>query len=112
MEDVKKSEFERTERVKSCPFCCVKIPAQAQKCQYCGEWVARKKSRGVPSDTARAVNRGLKQKEIDDWWLSGCYPKVIAFFMIVAYSITDSLKISLTVLVVLALLGGIAYWRE
>ncbi len=112
MEDVKKNEFEQIERVKSCPFCCVKLPAQAQKCQYCGEWVAQKKSRGVPSDTARAVNRGLKQKEIDDWWFSGCFPWITVFFMVVAYSKTDSVKVTLSVLVVMSILGAIAYLKE
>lgn len=25
--------------VKICPYCCAKIPSQAKKCMYCGEWV-------------------------------------------------------------------------
>lgn len=98
--------------MKRCPFCCAEIPEKAQKCQYCGEWVVQKKTTLGSSDTARAVNRGLKDKQFDDWWLSGCLPWVTAFFMIVAYSKTDSLKVAFIVLVVMSLLGAIAYWKE
>lgn len=27
---------------KICPYCCQKIPINAQKCQFCGEWLNRK----------------------------------------------------------------------
>lgn len=33
-----KYQEEKTE-VKICPYCCAKIPSQAKKCMYCGEWV-------------------------------------------------------------------------
>jgi len=33
-----KTQEEKSD-VKICPYCCAKIPSQAKKCMYCGEWV-------------------------------------------------------------------------
>jgi len=98
--------------MRSCPFCCAEIPKQAKKCQYCGEWLNGKQSRTDPSAAARAVNRGLKQKEIDDWWFSGCLPKITVFFMIIVYWKTDSLGWMFATMVVFSVLGTIAYLTE
>jgi len=32
-------EHEENQEVKICSYCCAKIPSQAKKCMYCGEWV-------------------------------------------------------------------------
>lgn len=32
-------EHEEKQEVKICSYCCAKIPSQAKKCMYCGEWV-------------------------------------------------------------------------
>jgi len=66
------TENEKKSPTKNCPFCCSEIQEAAQKCPYCGEWVVRRKETMSPSDMARSVNRGLKQKEVDDWWFNGC----------------------------------------
>jgi hypothetical protein len=56
-----------------CPFCFDEIEPQAKKCRHCGEWLeeASKRPGGTVaskgSADARAVNRGLKQKEADDF---------------------------------------------
>lgn len=31
--------------IKICPYCCQKIPENAQKCQFCGEWINQKTKR-------------------------------------------------------------------
>lgn len=33
------SSEEENNEVKICSYCCAKIPSQAKKCMYCGEWV-------------------------------------------------------------------------
>jgi phage FluMu protein Com len=43
-----------------CPFCGEEILSTAIKCKHCREWVARAQGNG--SSAARAVSRGIKQK--------------------------------------------------
>lgn len=35
-----------SELTKACPYCCQKIPLDAKKCQFCGEWVKEKSDKG------------------------------------------------------------------
>ena len=73
-----------TEETKKCPYCSEQILRTAKKCKHCGEWLEvtdeRKGSdwteRG--SVDARAVTRGIKQKEQDDF-NQGC----LIFFILV-----------------------------
>lgn len=63
--------------IKTCPACGESILKVAKKCRYCGEWLEEPKSRpgssavsrGTPD--ARAVTKGLKEKEYHDFLL-GC----------------------------------------
>ena len=36
---------EKHEITITCPYCCQKIPVNAQKCQFCGEWIKQKKEK-------------------------------------------------------------------
>lgn len=57
-----------------CPFCAEEIREDAIKCRHCGEWLTNKNIAEVVSSprlddgsaVARAVTKGLKQKEADD----------------------------------------------
>jgi hypothetical protein len=57
---------------KKCPYCGETILTAAKKCRYCGEWLekpAGKAGSGVAgrgSADARAVTRGLREKELHD----------------------------------------------
>lgn len=57
---------------KKCPYCGETILTVAKKCHYCGEWLEKAAGRagsgvaGRGSADARAVTRGLKEKELHD----------------------------------------------
>jgi hypothetical protein len=69
-----------------CPYCGESILSGAAKCRSCGEWLVSPRSahpsvrevsqrvgadwseRGTP--TARAVSKGMKEKELDDWMVN------------------------------------------
>ena len=65
------------EETKKCPYCSELILASAKKCKHCGEWLEESKERkgtswvDKGSADARAVTRGIKQKEQDDFNI-GC----------------------------------------
>jgi hypothetical protein len=65
-----------------------------------------------PSDMARSVNRGLKQKEVDDWWFNGCLPKIILVVVVVVYGYTESLKVALITGFVLLVMASFSYFKE
>ena len=56
-----------------CPHCASPVKASARKCRHCGEWLVE--ARGRPgaggfargSADARAVARGIKKKEADEF---------------------------------------------
>ncbi len=63
---------------KLCPYCSEQILITAKKCKHCGEWLednnehkrATYEDRG--SSDARAVTKGIKEKEAHDYQL-GCF---------------------------------------
>lgn len=65
-------ETQPIEKTKNCPYCHEQIKEEAKKCRYCGEWLTNDNQR-VGSEPlkqgtadARAVVKGLKEKEVDD----------------------------------------------
>jgi hypothetical protein len=62
---------------KDCPFCSEQILATAKKCKHCGEWLDGSTNRAGAaagergSSDARAVTKGLKEKEYHDQMI-GC----------------------------------------
>lgn len=64
--------MQAAESTAPCPFCAEQILPTAKKCKHCGEWLdtrARPQGSGVGesgSAGARAVTRGLKEKELHD----------------------------------------------
>lgn len=56
-----------------CPYCSEGIKHSAQKCRHCGEWLNGRRS-GSSADNgtsnARAITKGLKQKQWHDFTLS------------------------------------------
>jgi hypothetical protein len=113
------------EQRQPCPFCGEPILAGARKCRFCGEWltapaaqpVASWASRGTAD--ARAVSKGIKEKEFADFVV-----KVGSFIALavgaVVYVVTNKIADIggwawiPAVLAVLAVVipVGIWYWRE
>ena len=62
-------------KTKICPFCNESILAEAVKCKYCGEWLQPAVYSGPlwpkkGTSGARAVTKGLKEKELDDSFIN------------------------------------------
>lgn len=42
---------------KQCPFCCQKVPINAKKCQYCGEWIEEKEQKQQKENSVYKVSQ-------------------------------------------------------
>lgn len=96
-----------TEKTKECPYCHEQIKEEAKKCRFCGEWLTteNKKVGSEPlkqgSADARAITRGLKQKEADDAG-RGCLIGILIVVTILATIIN-------WILGILVFIGGLIY---
>jgi hypothetical protein len=111
---------------KECPYCGETILTSAKKCRYCGEWLeapAKKVGSTIGkrgSADARAVTRGLKEKELHDSILKagvvlGAIAGIaVAWFASNSMGVTgDTLWWVAGITMVVVWVGfGLWYWKE
>jgi uncharacterized membrane protein YvbJ len=99
--------------MKKCPFCAEEIQDEAVKCRFCGEMLdkAMKKTVYDTSADARAVNKGLKQKELDDFKM-GCLGVIAFIFALIVGATSKSFFWGVITFVVFAALGSRWYYKE
>lgn len=99
--------------MKKCPYCAEEIQDEAIKCKHCGEMIHKqtKVSSLDPSATAKAVNKGIKQKELDDFWMRfwGGIAFIIALIIGIA---AKSFWWGFIIFVVCAVISSRWYYKE
>jgi uncharacterized Zn finger protein (UPF0148 family) len=109
------ADVENISPTKQCPFCKGDIDASALKCRFCGEWVQPAQNRpgekSIERGTAnaRAVTKGLKEKEAHDILFN------IGGFIILCLSAGGWAihpAIGIIVFIVLAGIAGHFYYKE
>ena len=110
-----KTKMEKEKTIK-CPFCSEKIEVKAQKCRFCGEWLNKPTERlggtigEKGSVEARAVSRGIKQKELDDYTI-GCFG-VLAMIIAIIVGIYIHWILSIIVIVLALFWTNKWYYKE
>jgi predicted ATP-dependent serine protease len=114
-----------SEETKKCPYCSELILATAKKCKHCGEWLEESNERKGTAwnekgtADARAVTKGIKQKEQDDF-NQGCAIFVVLVAAIVvgtgASSLFNSSKAGWIIGSIIFIAGGVwatkSYFEE
>jgi len=100
---------------RKCPFCAEEIQADAKKCKHCGEWLIKSPqnifhSVGDSSTTARAVTKGIKEKEAQQV-RGGCLG-VIAIFIAVFIGVYAGWYLGVISFLVLFIPIAIWYYKE
>lgn len=117
--------MDESEETKKCPYCSEQILITAKKCKHCGEWLEESKERKGStwqekgSVDARAVTKGLKQKEQDDF-NQGCLIFVVLVVAVLvgsgASSLFNSSKVGWITGVIIFIVGGVflgkSYFEE
>jgi Flp pilus assembly protein TadB len=97
------------EGIMECPYCSEEIKESAKKCKHCGEWLEQT-DEWSGSSNARAVNKGLKDKEFDDFAFTFVMLLTILFSIVVGYY--THLLVGIAVFIVLGMVVSVRYYNE
>ena len=95
--------------MKPCPYCSEDIQENAKKCKHCNEWLDGNKIDG--STSARAIAKGIKQKEYADWSLgfSGILSLIISCML---GGIFQNVWVGVVIFIVFMVYFGHKYYKE
>lgn len=103
--------------MKKCPFCAEDILENAKKCKHCNEWLdntgkdTNRKLINDPTNAARAVAKGIKEKELADFQV-GAVGLISLFLAIVIGIATKSFWIGFIIFIVPMFFLAKSYYKE